>query len=97
MAWLIIRVCGDRQGRSVSTFDVLKQRSKLCTPKTDDIAQLADKHGVEVHTSPSKQASHKEWPWSVIAYTSPSKDGIGRAGGQYVSRPARPKRRGAQP
>lgn len=93
MAWLIIRVCGDRQGKN--TFNVLRGRSKLCTPKRSDVARLAEKFGVEAHID-GGIASHKEWPWSVVAYTSRSRDGIGRSGGQYVSLMARPKRREAQ-
>lgn len=94
MAWLIIRVCDDRQGRH--TVEVLKKRSKLGDPKTSDVAQLAAKHGVEVHAS-FKPPPRKEGPWSIVAYTSRSRDGIGRSGGQYVSLAARPKRREAQP
>lgn len=94
MAWLIIRVCDDRQGRN--TVDVFRKRSKLCDPKTSDVAQLAAKHRVEIHVS-FQPPPRKEWPWSVVAYTSPSWDGIGRAGGQYVHLAARPKRREAQP
>ena len=94
MAWLIIRVCDDRQGKN--TVDVLRKRSKLCDPKTSDVAQLAEKHGIEVHVS-FRPAPRKEGPWSVVAYTSRSREGIGRSGGQYVSLAARPKRHEAQP
>ncbi len=93
MAWLIIRVCDDRQGKH--TVDVLRKRSKLCDPKTSDIAQLAEKHGVEVHIS-FRAPPRKEWPWSIVAYTSRSKDGIGRSGGQYVSLAARLKSNGSR-
>ena len=94
MAWLIIRVCDDRQGRN--TVDVLRERSKLCDPKTSAVAQLAEKHGIEIHVS-FQPPLRKEWPWSAVVHTSRSRDGIGRAGGQYLHLAARPKRREAQP
>ncbi len=93
MAWLIIRVCDDRQGKH--TVNVLKKRSKLGDPKTSDVVQLAEKHGIEIHAS-FKPPPRREWPWSVVAYTSPSWDGIGRARGQYIHLVARPRRREAQ-
>lgn len=91
MAWLIVRVCDDRQGKN--TIDLFKQRSKLCTPTTEDVAHVAERFGVEVHTTFPKPATHKEWPWSVVAYTSRSRDGIGRSGGQFIHLPAKPKPR----
>lgn len=93
MAWLIIRVCDDRQGKN--TVDVFRERSKLCTPKRSDVVRLAERFGVEAHIE-GGMASRKAWPWSVVAYTSPSWDGIGRAGGQYIHLVARPRRREAQ-
>ena len=62
MAWLIIRVCDDRQGKH--TVDVLRKRSKLCDPKTSDVARLAEKHGIEVRVS-FQPPPRKEWPWSI--------------------------------
>ena len=92
MAWLIIRVCNDRQWKN--TTDILKRRSKLCTPHPRDVAELAERFGVEVNTN-GGLVPVREWPWSVVAYTSRRKDGIGRSGGQFTSLAARPKRKAA--
>lgn len=96
MAWLIVRVYDDRRGKN--TVDVLKQPSKPRTPETGDIAQLTEKCGIEVFHDNDGVATRKEWPWSILAYSSHSRDGLGhirRTG--VVSLPARPKRRETQP
>lgn len=91
MAWLIIRVCNDRRGKN--TADILKCQSKLGTPHPQDVAALADKSGIEVNTD-GGTPSLRQWPWSVVAYTSRRKEGIGRVG-THIHLPARPKRKTA--
>ena len=93
MAWLIVRVFDDRQG--INTTDILKRPgARLGDPNVSDVASLvADCTGIEVHTSLSPTL-RREWPWSVVAYTSRRKDGIGRVG-LHIHLPARPKRKAA--
>jgi len=91
MAWLIVRVYDDRQGKNL--VELLKQPTKPRTPETEDIAQLAGASGVEVHGGDGA-ALRKEWPWSLVAYTSRSRDGIGNMRlTSAVSLAARPKRK----
>lgn len=91
MGWLIIRVFNDRIGKNV--IDVLKKRSALGTPDAQEVARLTERFGVEANLSASRPLPHKEWPWSIAAYTSRSRDGIGRAVGQFIFLPARPKKK----
>ena len=95
MAWLIVRVYDDRRQRNL--INVLKQQSKPRTPETGDIAQLTEKRGIEVYDSDGIPP-RKKWLWSILTYSSHSRDGIGhirRTG--VVSLLARPKRCEAQP
>lgn len=86
MAWLILRVYDDRQGRNL--VQIAKMPAKLGSPSLADIEELATVCKIEVSDGP---ATRKGWPWSVIAYTSRSKDGIGRSGGMPMRLPARPR------
>lgn len=91
MAWLIVRVFHDRRG--VNIADILKRRAPLGDPKASDVAALvAEYTDAEVHTSCGPTLC-REWPWSVVAYTSRRKDGIGRPIGLHIHLPARPKRK----
>lgn len=93
MAWLIVRVFHDRQG--VNMADILKRRAPLGDPKASDVAELvAQCTDAEVHTS-LKPTLRRDWPWSVVAYTSRRRDGIGRPVGLHIHLPARPKRKEA--
>jgi hypothetical protein len=89
MAWLILRVYDDRQGKNL--VELLKQPAKPRTPETEDIAQLAEQCSVEVHDGEGA-APRKTWPWTVVAYTSRSRDGIGNMRRTFaVSLAARPR------
>jgi hypothetical protein len=94
MAWLIVRVFDDRQG--INTTDILKRPGvRLGDPNASDVAALvAEYTDAEVHTS-FEPTLRREWPWSVVAYTSRRKDGIGRLVGLHIHLPARPKRKAA--
>lgn len=95
MSWLIVRVFHDRQGITVA--DILKRRAPPGDPKASDVAALvAECTDAEVHTS-LEPTLRREWPWSVVAYTSRRRDGIGRPTGMHIHLPARPKRRETPP
>lgn len=89
MAWLIVRIYDDRQGRNL--VQVAKKHVKG-RAEASDIDELCTLCSVE--TQDGAKAARREWPWSVTAHTSRSRDGIGRSTG-LVRLAARPKRKAA--
>jgi hypothetical protein len=79
--YLVLRVSKERNGRD--TADLFTGPAQLGEPTFLEVQKLARKHGYDVapiigryRTEPVR----KEWPWTITAYTSREKSGMGRCG-----------------
>ncbi len=78
--YLVIRVSKERNGRD--TADLFTGPLQLGEPRFLEVQALARKHGYDVAPVIGKITAEfrREWPWTITAYTSRRKDGVGRCG-----------------
>lgn len=87
MGYLIVRLSTQRDGKGPGPL--LAKRAKLFEPAFFEVEKQARKLGVEIR-SPVGEYDRALWPWTIVAYTSFRKDGVGRSGSSLLSFAAKP-------
>lgn len=79
--WLVARLTTNGHD-TVARFT--RGRTPEGNPRFEEVEALLGKHGYDVAMGLRKY-DRAQWPLLVIAYRSRNKDGIGRAGGPYMT------------
>lgn len=97
MGWLIIRIepqgnLGLPEKEREPPVEQLARRHALRQPEPRLVGEVLDRAGYVL--GPIVGAETKPWPLTAVVYTSPRKDGYGRAGSQFWCWPVRRKEDG---